>query len=490
MKRIGIFELTKERFALASQLEYAIQMLKENHQVFWYRSSRASGFPTDYLLTECVDKLLDLSSIKMLLRSISSRYENFKVVSTELYTLTEELVSTESQELESLIWQEVTLWTRDSMPCKDHDYSLFESIKKASANLERTFSELIESSNLDLVAIFNGRYLREKLLWKSCDLLGTEINFLERFNLDWNSKFFVFKEPVHSWSYRARVMREAFRTDRRSRNEKLKLASSWFERKRTADNQFTSGQNLNFPTAKTNYPLIVFFHSSEDELFTTGLTSSTWRNQFEAIRSLYRVICQNPSLRLIVRLHPNLGYKSFRENERWRIFAREFSSDQIKFILPDSPVRTYSLLESASHVLTFGSTIGVEAVFAGKPSGLLSAALHGSLDICTKIVDEKQLRDFIFKTAKKSNGTWNTDLFSYAFFLETGGQDFRELVVSKTKEFQQDPFFSYCGISLMNSRLYSILRHVDASIKRFREKMRYRNCKIDHNPYLHQQVAG
>ena len=87
-------------------------------------------------------------------------------------------------------------------------------------------------------------------------------------------------------------------------------------------------------------------------------------------------------------MHPNLASVSAPWVKNWdRIKER---SDCL-FIDATSPVSSYEVLDAADKVLVFGSTIGAEAVVAGKPVILYGNSYYEQLDICYRATDLEQL---------------------------------------------------------------------------------------------------
>ena len=54
----------------------------------------------------------------------------------------------------------------------------------------------------------------------------------------------------------------------------------------------------------------------------------------------------------------------------------------LKIIMPEERIDSYALMESCEKIVTFGSTIGIEATYWGKPSVLLGACTYDNLDCC------------------------------------------------------------------------------------------------------------
>ena len=84
---------------------------------------------------------------------------------------------------------------------------------------------------------------------------------------------------------------------------------------------------------------------------------------------------------LFVRWHPNL--KNCGKNERKAIdkIISGTSENTVHFA-PESPINSYDLIDFADVVVTFGSTVGIEANFYGKPSILLGHAVYEDTGAC------------------------------------------------------------------------------------------------------------
>ncbi|QWD11239.1 hypothetical protein G6704_01630 [Polynucleobacter paneuropaeus] len=124
---------------------------------------------------------------------------------------------------------------------------------------------------------------------------------------------------------------------------------------------------------------IGIFNSSEDEFAALGgeYDETLYANQSEAITRLCEAVSGDPEIVLWLRVHPNL------HGVGWS-FARQLNKLETKFcnfhvIAGDSPVSSYSLLDACRTVLSFGSTMGVEAVYWGKPSVLLGRCVYEKL---------------------------------------------------------------------------------------------------------------
>ena len=85
------------------------------------------------------------------------------------------------------------------------------------------------------------------------------------------------------------------------------------------------------------------------------------------------------SFHFYLRVHPNLmDY----ENTQIREIRKLERYGNLTIIMPESKIHTYSLLDSCHSIITFGSTVGVEACYWGKPSILAARAIYEDLNCC------------------------------------------------------------------------------------------------------------
>lgn len=146
----------------------------------------------------------------------------------------------------------------------------------------------------------------------------------------------------------------------------------------TNDRSFTRRQERG-RLRKRVRPIVAVFTSSADELKVAG---SQWfteasRDPVTFIGSLAALIGEE--FDLVVRMHPNQhGDKTGAA----RTMMRELSAIKgIELIQPNSKVSTYELIDEAVAVVTFGSTVGLEATYWGKPSLLVGRAVWDQEDV-------------------------------------------------------------------------------------------------------------
>lgn len=114
----------------------------------------------------------------------------------------------------------------------------------------------------------------------------------------------------------------------------------------------------------------------------------TWENrlypsQWVGIEKLVTEQELPSNVQLVVRLHPNL-VNSPQDSGEWSTIRRvqAAATSRVHFVQPADPVDSYRLLLACDTIVTFGSTIGVEASWRGKPVVLLGTAHYAGAGFC------------------------------------------------------------------------------------------------------------
>ena len=83
----------------------------------------------------------------------------------------------------------------------------------------------------------------------------------------------------------------------------------------------------------------------------------------------------DPGVTIWIRVHPNLSGLSNAQTARLDALAAR-ALPNVRVIAAESDVDSYALVDAAELVITFGSTIGIEAVYWGAPVMLLGRATY------------------------------------------------------------------------------------------------------------------
>lgn len=195
-----------------------------------------------------------------------------------------------------------------------------------------------------------------------------------------------------------------------------------FYARRNRSVSYWPSYNLNqasekFPSFLKNVKYVVFFSSSEDEFCQTpgNKVEAYFGKQFEAFEQL-KSICRNLCITLVVRVHPNIANKHPEEEAYWAGMA-----DENTIVLGSkSNFDSYTILDHAHCVVTYATSMGLEAAFWGKPSVLLgNSSWYGESGFyCPKNKD--QLSDLIVNAVALDVPDF---AYMYGYYYETVGYD-------------------------------------------------------------------
>lgn len=243
----------------------------------------------------------------------------------------------------------------------------------------------IRTRGIDRMYVFNGRFANLRAALRACQAEGVDCHVHDR-GFD-RHHYSVFKNRMLSEidPYRDDILRawHAAPADVRETT-----AARFYELRRRGVipnwRSFIDGQRADTlpPGWNPDRRNVAVYITAEDEFVANG---EDWINgiypqgQAAAIARIGKDLqAREPSMHLWVRIHP--GLKGV-ENAFIRDMLR-LHGGNISVIPADSEVDSYRLLEACEKALTFGSTIGIEAVYWGKPSVLAGPCYYRDLGGC------------------------------------------------------------------------------------------------------------
>jgi len=242
--------------------------------------------------------------------------------------------------------------------------------------------ELLSRERYDRVYVFNGRDVLARGVFRAAQQAGVDVLVHERGR--GNDRFSLHdnKLPHDRDGLNAAIVSL---WDDADPNEREQVGAGWFDRSRAGVDQrypsFVSDQEPGLlpPTWDPARKNVVIFNSSEDEYAAIG---PRWKNPFyesqaEGTKALAQsLLADHNDICLWVRMHPNLARV---DNSSTRAFAA-LEDFGVQLIPSASDISTYSLVDAADVVVSFGSTVGIEATYWGTPSVLLGPAPYSYLD--------------------------------------------------------------------------------------------------------------
>jgi hypothetical protein len=262
-------------------------------------------------------------------------------------------------------------------------YFSLNRLLATSEQLTTWFRELIRCVDADRVILYNGRHNQYRPLLRVSQQEGVEVDVMEFSGVDFRCAY-TFKNDLPQM---LNVIHERIESKWEDFSGNIdQICNDYFNFKRTGS--FANG-NLSFVQGQTQgmLPLewdstkhnVVIFNSSEDEFAALGgeYDETLYINQIEAITRICMSVRDDHDIVIWLRIHPNLS------RVRWSFAQRLMHLDKyyknIRVILGHSPVSSYGLLDACDTVITFGSTMGVEAAYWGKPSILVGRFIHERL---------------------------------------------------------------------------------------------------------------
>ena len=278
--------------------------------------------------------------------------------------------------------------------------------------------KIIDQDSPDVVYLFNGRGFINRSIIQVCDDRNVNYVTVEVGANDERVEEYQNSLP-HSIRARTRMMQELWQSSKR--DEKIILARTFYEKKRagmvTNDKSFVTRQKKGFlPKLPSNKTIIAIFNSSDDEIKSIGdeWSFSAGFNQYDVVEQLLNETSDS-DLFFIVRMHPNLANVDAPWARKW---GRIKKYKNCLFIDAKSKISSYELVDAAERVVVFGSTIGAEAVAAGKPTILYGNAYYENLNICYRAKTIEELARLCLTKLKPLD---SEGALIYAYFLMRSG---------------------------------------------------------------------
>lgn len=187
--------------------------------------------------------------------------------------------------------------------------------------------------------------------------------------------------------------------------KKCDEAQKWFEDRVEYINSKNSGAFANKPylavTAKNKLPsfiasnpelqLVSYFVSSDFELVgIPEIENSFQTDQFELVSTLAKWADEG-HFKLVIRLHPNMSNSPVQDIELYGNLSR--NTKFIEVVMPSEDIDSYALAKASDHVVTSGSTIGLEAAYLGMNTTVCGASHYSAFNIARHVstIDELML---------------------------------------------------------------------------------------------------
>ena len=148
-----------------------------------------------------------------------------------------------------------------------------------------------------------------------------------------------------------------------------------------------------FDPAKRN---LVIFNSSEDEYISIDPefeSYALYKRQYDGIRAVLDAAKTMSNAHVYLRIHPNLA--KVRQPYHTSLYNLPKEYDFLTVIGATDKCSSYALMDIADKIIVFGSTIGAEATYWGKPVIQLGTSLYSLLDIAYRPKSFSELQSLL-----------------------------------------------------------------------------------------------
>jgi hypothetical protein len=309
-----------------------------------------------------------------------------------------------------------------------------------------TVLRALEANAYDRVYIYNGRWSMVRSAVRACEKLGVPYYTHER-GADFH-RFALFKNtlPHDMGDYRTQIRAawenakdntaalasaHEFFTGRRQRVEK-----SWFS--------YTKEQELGrLPAdwASTQRRFVVFT-SSEFEFAAIGSDTGgrLYQDQVQGVARIAELLARLvPEARLWVRVHPNDNGEATAKT--WRETTSALAN--VTLVGSKEKIDSYAMLDGAERIITFGSTIGIEATYWRHVSIVLNDGFYAGLGAVYEPADEAELIDLLLRQDVAPLPRETTLPFGY--YSANQGETFRHFETAAISDYEfKSPFRGRC----------------------------------------------
>lgn len=366
----------------------------EYPDLIWEISAQSAGFASSFTLVwiESSDvsvgrfrvnrlpqNLESKRSEKNYLREIAIKLDVDLILKEYEFPLWEfaRMTSSERDELSRSIhstWMSRNIRTLEMNVISSRDRSLYRFDESEYARGRLAVENLFSEHQYDIALVPNGRFpfqvgLKHGVKEQSAEILHWERSFRRAKK--------VFLQPFQTQdvdamnSYFIAIKSQATLAERENWRE---WSTEWlFEQEHNSNqNPFLIkgidngdwSKSYEFRKHQETRRVPIFTSSLDERLSNLSHDLNGWVNQMDAILRTSEALSEEGFIPH-VRLHPNLGWKSFRELIESVRFLRK---NGVSFQLPWEGPSSYHLLNSAPLVVTWGSTISLESTAKGIPT--------------------------------------------------------------------------------------------------------------------------
>ena len=283
----------------------------------------------------------------------------------------------------------------------DFTKGILTKMLRAAVRMCLIAERIHEIEKPEKIFLYNGRMPESRPIMRYflANNIDVDINEVYPTNLTGSFKKMVYHNVLpHSIEYFQERMNKEWEKDEKKAEE---LGKQFFHKRRNAsfsgDVVYVKDQKSGLLPEEWNPSMrnIVIFNSSEDEFASIGAEweDKLFPSQLKGIEHIFYCVNKFPNAEVYLRVHPNLKKIQY----KYHTDLYKLSSHPRVHVIPaNSKVSTYALVDGADVVVSFGTSVGVEAAHSGKPVVLLGASFYKGLGFCYEPKSISEMEELIF----------------------------------------------------------------------------------------------
>lgn len=335
--------------------------------------------------------------------------DDLKALSFENYDIGYSIASSLDMDLNELSFEKCIR--------KIHDFYL------NSRFFYRLVNDCINKYQIDFGYILNGRFSFSRAFFQAFIKNNLDVFTHERGSSYKKYAFYKNILPHNIIGYTKRL--NEFWERETDFNKKVKIADKFFtDRRFGKETDFISYTNkqiqAKLPDNINHFDKkIVIFNSSsfEYDYISSEYTYKFYKSQLDGIIEICNSMANNGQTGIFLREHPNLKNM----NNRQRIDVKLINTPNFFLIPAESDISSYDLLLAADIVITFNSTMGIEATYWGVPSILCSNSIYQYFKIAYRPESHNELVNLLNTEIKPMD---KIDALKYGYYHGTFGIDY------------------------------------------------------------------
>ena len=376
---------------MGAMLDEAISLLKENNDVFFAYCGGVCEMCTFNqrgrkrvckLCSYCTKTILEKHGIKAV------NLQDYYKEQTETH-----FDYNNADDYRSIIYRNVNVGlgitssfislTRNMSPLMNNEAKkFFDAHLNQNIRMVDAFYNLVNELTPDYLYAYNGRYEDSRFVFDISQALNIPVRLIEDVKVDGVSHILKYEDHLpHDIGYYLKLRDYCWDHYNLDEKGKIELGEKFYNLRRNGKpsgdvkiyiKDQKEGYVPDFDNKKIN---IAIMNSSEDEYAAVG---GEWdklkffKTQYEGIIFLLENAPSN--VHFYLRIHPNL--KDIKYKYHTDLLKLEDKYSNITVIPGNSTMSTYTIMEKTDKIISFGSTMGIECVFWGKPSILLGPARY------------------------------------------------------------------------------------------------------------------